>query len=98
MMKYILLCIGILHFLTLNAQIDPNKIDIIRDQWGVAHIYAEKDAEVAYGLAWAHAEDDFKTIQSTLVAGKIMAGRQFGKDGAGIDFFTQFIGAPDVVK
>jgi len=97
-MKYILLLFCLLHFWHLPAQIDPNKIDIVRDEWGVAHIYAEKDAEVAYGLAWAHAEDDFKTIQSTLIAGKLMAGRQFGKDGAGIDFFTQFIGAPELVE
>jgi len=81
-----------------NAQISPDKIDIVRDQWGVAHIYAEKDAEVAYGLAWAHAEDDFETIQATLIAGKLMAGSQFGREGAGIDFFTQFIGAPELVE
>lgn len=97
-MKYSLFLIFILSFLPLSAQISPDKIDIVRDKWGVAHIYAKTDAEVAYGLAWAHAEDDFKTIQSTLIAGKLMAGRQFGKDGAGIDFFTQFIGAPDLVK
>jgi acyl-homoserine-lactone acylase len=97
-MKYVFLFFFTLIFFPLSAQISPDKIDIVRDQWGVAHIYAGKDAEVAYGLAWAHAEDDFKTIQSTLLAGKLMAGRQFGKDGAGIDFFTQFIGAPNVVK
>jgi acyl-homoserine-lactone acylase len=97
-MKYIFLFFFALNFFSLSAQISPNKIDIVRDQWGVAHIYAETDAEVAYGLAWAHAEDDFKTIQSTLIAGKLMAGREFGRDGAGIDFFTQFIGAPELVE
>jgi acyl-homoserine-lactone acylase len=97
-MKYCLFLVFLLSIQSLSAQFSPEKIDIVRDQWGVAHIYAETDAEVAYGLAWAHAEDDFKTIQSTLIAGKLMAGRQFGMEGAGIDFFTQFIGAPDVVK
>lgn len=97
-MKNVLLFFFIFNAVTLYSQISPENIDIVRDRWGVAHIYAEKDAEVAYGLAWAHAEDDFKTIQSTLIAGKLMAGRQFGKDGAGIDFFTQFIGAPDLVR
>ncbi|SMG10576.1 acyl-homoserine-lactone acylase [Marivirga sericea] len=97
-MKNLLLLLFTFHFSSLYSQISPENIDIVRDQWGVAHIYAETDAEVAYGLAWAHAEDDFKTIQSTLTAGKLMAGRQFGKDGAGIDFFTQFIGAPELVE
>ncbi|WKK83354.2 penicillin acylase family protein [Marivirga arenosa] len=97
-MKYLYFTVFLLLSISSFAQINPDNIDIVRDKWGVAHIYAETDAEVAYGLAWAHSEDDFETIQSTLLAGKLMAGRQFGKDGAGIDFFTQFIGAPELVK
>ena len=41
------------------AQINPENIKIVRDKWGVPHIYAKTDPEVAYGLAWANAEDDF---------------------------------------
>jgi len=33
------------------AQVDPSKIDIVRDKYGVPHIFAKTDAEVAYGLA-----------------------------------------------
>ena len=33
------------------SQINPNNIEIVRDQFGVPHIYAQTDAEVAYGLA-----------------------------------------------
>jgi len=51
------------------AQIYPSNIDIIRDRYGVPHIFAPTDAEVAYGLAYAHAEDDFKTIQLGYLAG-----------------------------
>ncbi|MCP4911201.1 MAG: hypothetical protein GY907_10905, partial [Bacteroidetes bacterium] len=52
--------------LLLNAQnafpkIDPNNITIVRDIWGVPHIYGHTDEEAAYGLAWAHSEDDFHT-------------------------------------
>ena len=56
--------------LSLFAQIDPKGIDIARDTYGVPHIFAKTDAEVAYGLAWAHAEDDFTTIQQSYLAGK----------------------------
>ena len=35
---------------------------IERDEWGVPHIYGITDEDVAYGLAYAHAEDDFDTI------------------------------------
>ncbi len=38
-------------------------VRILRDTWGVPHIFGKTDADCAYGLAYAHCEDDFKTIQ-----------------------------------
>jgi acyl-homoserine-lactone acylase len=69
-----------------EAQIQPDQVTIARDQWGVPHIFAKTDPEAAYGLAWAHAEDDFKTIQQTALAGKGMLARHLGKGGAPIDY------------
>jgi acyl-homoserine-lactone acylase len=45
-----------------TTQINPTEVEIVRDAYGVPHIFAKTDAQVAYGLAWAHAEDVFKTI------------------------------------
>ncbi len=80
------------------AQINPANIQIVRDKWGVPHIYAKTDPEVAYGLAYAHAEDDFGTIQQTLLAGKGMLGQVKGKDGATADFVVQFLRCREVVE
>ncbi|GIS25483.1 MAG: hypothetical protein CM15mP126_7260 [Gammaproteobacteria bacterium] len=33
------------------SQINPKNIDIVRDQYGIPHIFAKTDAELAYGLA-----------------------------------------------
>jgi len=41
---------------------------IIRDDFGVPHIYGAYDKDVAYGLAYAHATDDFSTLQDILLA------------------------------
>ena len=41
-----------------TPEFDPSKITIVRDSFGVPHIFAKTDAEVAYGLEWATAEDD----------------------------------------
>ena len=41
---------------------------IKRDNWGVPHIYGKRDADVSFGLAYAHAQDDFTTIQDVLIA------------------------------
>ena len=46
-------------------------VTIYRDNWGVPHIFGTKDKDTAYGLAFAHAEDDFKTIQNIIYVCKI---------------------------
>jgi acyl-homoserine-lactone acylase len=61
-------------------------IKIARDSFGVPHIFAPTDPEVAYGLAWAHAEDDFTTIQTLLLTGKGKVATYLGKKGAPIDY------------
>jgi acyl-homoserine-lactone acylase len=80
------------------AQINPDNIKIARDKWGVPHIFAKTDAEVSYGLAWANAEDDFKTMQLTLLAGKGMVGKLKGKDGATIDYVVALLRCREVVE
>lgn len=72
-------------FLSGYAQINPDRIQIARDEWGVPHIFAKTDAEVAYGFAWATAEDDFKTMQQQLLPIKGLAGLVNGKSGAIFD-------------
>ena len=49
------------------SQVNPKNIDIIRDKFGVPHIFGKTDKEAAFGLAWAHSEDNFKTIQETFL-------------------------------
>ncbi len=71
---------------TAIPNINPEKITIARDVYGVPHIFAPTDPEVAYGIAWAHSEDDFKTIQTLLLTGKGKLSTYMGKKGAPIDF------------
>jgi len=95
--KFILIaCLALC--LTTQAQIDPTKIDIIRDKYGVPHIFGKTDPEVAYGLAWAHAEDDFETIQQSLMAGKAMLAQYQGKKGASIDYIVHLLRIPELVE
>ena len=79
------------------SQINPNNIEIVRDQYGIPHIFAKTDAEVAYGLAWANAEDDFNTIQEAYLAGNAMLSSYIGLKGAPADFITQFIGSKELI-
>ena len=38
-------------------------ITIIRDDWGIAHVYGETDADAVFGMVYAQAEDDFNRIE-----------------------------------
>ena len=96
--KSFLLSLSICCLLTANCQFQPEKIDIVRDKWGVPHIFGKTDPEVAYGLAWAHAEDDFETIQQSLLAGKAMLARYKGKQGAQIDYIIHLLRIPELVE
>ncbi len=92
-----LLCLFILSCPAI-AQFNANKIDIVRDKYGVPHIFGKTDPEVAYGLAWAHAEDDFTTIQQSLLAGKSMLASYVGKKGASIDYIIHLLRIPELVE
>ncbi len=39
-----------------------NNVTIIRDNWGVPHIYGKTDADAVFGLMYAQCEDDFKRV------------------------------------
>ncbi|CAN5452755.1 acylase [soil metagenome] len=80
------------------AQIDVSRIDIVRDNFGVPHIFAPTDEEVAYGLAWATGEDDFKTTQELLLVVRGMLGEVNGKNGAILDFMYYILDVDHVVE
>ena len=92
---FFLLTIGI--YFKGYSQINPDHIEIIRDNFGVPHVYASTDPEVAYGFAWAQAEDHFKLIQEGYLAGNGLLGKLIGLKGAGADFLTQLIQSEETV-
>lgn len=87
----ILLFVGSFGFSNIN--INTKNIKIIRDTYGVPHIFAKTDEEVAYGLAWATCEDDIISVQENLLTARGRLAEVKGKDGAIMDFLANFLGA-----
>ena len=98
MKKIVFLLFAISIYFKGYSQINPDHIEIIRDNYGVPHIYAATDPEVAYGFAWAQAEDHFKLIQEGYLAGNGLLGKLIGLKGAGADFLTQLIQSEETVN
>ena len=59
---------------------------IIRDNWGVAHIFGKTDPDTSFGLGYSHAEDDWTTIQDTTITARGMTAQYKGKDSAPTDY------------
>jgi acyl-homoserine-lactone acylase len=44
-------------------------VHIIRDNWGIAHVYGKSDADAVFGMIYAQAEDDFNRIERNYLVG-----------------------------
>ncbi len=75
------------------AQVQPQDVTIIRDSYGVPHIYGKTDADMVYGLAWAACEDDFNSVQENYLATIGRLSEVKGKDGAIMDILAHLVQA-----
>ena len=41
-----------------------SRVRIIRDDWGIAHVYGKTDADAVFAMVYAQAEDDFNRIET----------------------------------
>src|SRR5436309_16040644 len=45
-------------------QHEARAVTIIRDDWGIPHIYGKTDADAVFGMIYAQAEDDFNRVET----------------------------------
>ncbi|WP_374586261.1 penicillin acylase family protein [Pseudoduganella sp.] len=50
-----------------RLQAIAKRVTIMRDKWGIPHIYAKTDADAVFGMLYAQAEDDFKRIELNFI-------------------------------
>jgi len=48
-------------------QQQAGNVNIIRDNWGIPHIYGKTDADAVFGLMYAQCEDDFKRVEMNYI-------------------------------
>jgi acyl-homoserine-lactone acylase len=46
---------------------EAQNVTIIRDDWGIAHIYGKTDADAVFGMEYAQAEDDFNRVETNYI-------------------------------
>jgi acyl-homoserine-lactone acylase len=72
----------------LIARAAKYDVRIRRDSWGVPHVLGKTDADVAFGLGFAHSEDDFATIQEVALASRGTLAAAEGLKGATTDYLV----------
>ncbi len=72
-------------------------VTIIRDTYGIPHVHGRTDADVAFGLGYAHGEDDFALIQETLIASRGQLRTIKGAEGAILDYLYQLLKVKEFV-
>jgi acyl-homoserine-lactone acylase len=82
---------------TLSAAAASYDAEIIRDNYGVPHIFGKTDNDAAFGLAYAHAEDDFETIQESVAATRGVLARYKGVDAARTDYLVELLNVWDTI-
>jgi acyl-homoserine lactone acylase PvdQ len=45
-------------------------VTIIRDDWGIPHVYGKTDADAVFGVIYAQAEDDFNRVETNYINAK----------------------------
>lgn len=73
-------------------------VRILRDSYGVPHVFGKTDADAAFGLAYAQAEDDFATVQEALLASRGRLATLRGRDGAANDYMVGLLRVQEIVE
>ncbi len=56
------------------------RVNIVRDNWGIPHVYGKTDADAVFGLLYAQCEDDFPRVEANYIE---KLGRQAEVQGSG---------------
>src|SRR5512146_145156 len=46
---------------------EAQRVTIIRDDWGIAHVRGKTDADAVFGMIYAQAEDDFNRVETNYI-------------------------------
>jgi acyl-homoserine-lactone acylase len=73
-------------------------ITIIRDDWGIAHVYGKTDADAVFGMEYAQAEDDFNRVETNYINAMGRLAEAEGESKIYQDLRMKIFITPDAMK
>lgn len=74
------------------------QVEIVRDQWGVPHVFGKKDADCVFGLMYAQSEDDFNRIESNYIDVLGLRAMVDGESAIYTDLYKKLVYDADAAK
>lgn len=74
------------------------KVEITRDDWGIAHIHGKTDADAVFGMAYAQAEDDFNRVETNFMTSLGRTAEAEGEKAIWADLRQKLFIDPAVLK
>ena len=74
------------------------RTEIIRDDWGIAHVHGKTDADAVFGMAYAQAEDDFDRVEANYLTALGRAAEAEGEKAIYADLRQKLFIDPEVLK
>jgi len=73
-------------------------VTIIRDDWGIAHVYGKTDADTVFGAIYAQAEDDFNRVETNYINSMGRLAEAEGESAVWRDLRMKLFIDPEVLK
>ncbi|HEX7020284.1 MAG TPA: penicillin acylase family protein [Gemmatimonadaceae bacterium] len=79
-------------------KLEAQRVQIIRDDWGIAHVYGHTDADAVFGMIYAQAEDDFNRVETNYLNSIGIAARAEGESAIYRDLRQKLFINTDTMK
>ena len=99
MLERMFFLLPVFFFLLATSQGLAAEVEIIRDDWGIPHIYADSMAGAAFGLGYAHSEDNLDGVLEPVVSARGESAKYSGEPkDLERDFQLRAFGIPTIAR
>ena len=79
-------------------QRQAQNVTIVRDDWGIPHVYGKTDADAVFGVVYAQAEDDFNRVETNFINAMGRLAEAEGESQIFRDLRMKLFISPDTLK
>ncbi|HUO94068.1 MAG TPA: penicillin acylase family protein [Rhizomicrobium sp.] len=73
-------------------------VEIVRDDWGIAHVHGKTDADAVFGAIYAQCEDDFRRVEENYLTALGLRAAAEGETQIWQDLRQRLVIEPDTLK